>query len=72
DKGPGVPVEDRHRIFSKFFRGGDEATRRVKGTGLGLFIVRRLLEDLGGHVDYRPGGSGGSTFTATFPYREKP
>lgn len=67
DNGPGIAEEDRTRMFGKFYRGGNEATRSTKGTGLGLFIVRRLLEDLGGRVAYRPRTPRGSTFTATFP-----
>lgn len=67
DQGSGISEEDRHRIFTKFYRGGDEATRVSKGTGLGLFIVRRLMEDLGGRVEYRPARPHGSTFIALFP-----
>ena len=67
DNGPGIPEEDRQRMFGKFYRGGNEATRNVKGTGLGLFIVRRLMEDLGGRVEYRAVLPHGSTFTAIFP-----
>lgn len=69
DQGAGIPEEDRLRMFSKFYRGGNEATRVTKGTGLGLFIVRRLLEDLGGRIEYRPGQPHGSVFIALFPDR---
>lgn len=67
DSGPGIALEDRHRIFEKFVRGGNEETRDAKGTGLGLFIVRRLMETLGGRVEYRPVHPHGSTFIALFP-----
>jgi signal transduction histidine kinase len=67
DEGPGIPLEDRQRIFGKFIRGGNEETRDTKGTGLGLFIVRRLMETLGGRVEYRPVIPHGSNFTALFP-----
>lgn len=69
DHGIGILERDRQRIFSKFYRGGNEATRVTKGTGLGLFIVRRLLEDLGGRVEFRSTQPHGSTFTAFFPDR---
>lgn len=42
DEGPGISEEDRKELFSKFFRIGDENTRKTKGTGLGLFIVKNL------------------------------
>jgi len=67
DHGPGIALEDRQRIFEKFVRGGNEETRDTKGTGLGLFIVRRVMETLGGRVEYRPEVPHGSTFTALFP-----
>ena len=67
DAGPGIPAADRARIFDKFFRSGSEETRNTKGTGLGLFIVRRTMESLGGQVEYRPVHPHGSTFAATFP-----
>jgi signal transduction histidine kinase len=69
DRGPGVPIADRQRIFEKFQRGDDAATRQVKGTGLGLFIVDRLVRRMHGAISVgdRPGG--GSTFAAAFPQR---
>ncbi|HMN04786.1 MAG TPA: HAMP domain-containing sensor histidine kinase [Flavobacteriales bacterium] len=69
DQGAGIPEAERPLMFRKFHRGGDEATRSTKGTGLGLFIVRRLMEDLGGRIEYRPAQPNGSTFIATFPDR---
>lgn len=69
DTGPGIGPEDRLRIYEKFFRGGNEETRDTTGTGLGLFIVRRFMEDLGGRVEYQPELPHGSTFTASFPSR---
>lgn len=44
DQGSGISQEDKKRIFEKFFRAGNEETRRTKGTGLGLYIVRILTE----------------------------
>ncbi|MCO6483545.1 MAG: HAMP domain-containing histidine kinase [Flavobacteriales bacterium] len=69
DQGAGIAEEDRRNIYTKFYRGGDEATRSTKGTGLGLFIVLRLLQDMGGRIEYRPARPHGSTFTALFPNR---
>ena len=69
DEGPGVPVAEQDRIFEKFYRGGNEETRKAKGTGLGLYIVQRLTERLGGAVHVRQGVPGGAIFAASFPDR---
>ncbi len=69
DEGPGVPEEERALVFRKFHRGGTEETRGTKGTGLGLYIVERLMRGLGGHIEYRPRPGGGSIFAASFPHR---
>lgn len=44
DQGPGIPDEEKKRIFDKFYRMGDEQTRLSKGTGLGLYIVKKIAE----------------------------
>lgn len=69
DEGVGVNEQDRALIFDKFVRSGNEEVRRSKGTGLGLYIVRRLTHGLGGRVEYRPRQPRGSIFAATFPPR---
>ena len=69
DRGPGVPTDQRTRIFHKFHRGDREETRGSKGTGLGLYIVQRLMAGMGGRVDYRARPGGGSIFAASFPER---
>ncbi len=53
DQGVGIRKEDQGRIFEKFFRVNDPAVRRIQGTGLGLYIVRSLVEMLGGKVEVR-------------------
>lgn len=69
DEGTGVPAEERERIFEKFYRGGHEETRKTKGTGLGLYIVKRLTQALGGSVVVRDRSRQGAIFTASFPDR---
>ena len=44
DKGCGIPDNEKAAIFGKFFRSGNENTRKTKGTGLGLFIVKSICE----------------------------
>jgi two-component system phosphate regulon sensor histidine kinase PhoR len=58
DGGPGVPERHLPHVFEPFYRGERELTRRSRGTGLGLALVRGLVERMGGRVDGRnvPGG----------------
>ncbi len=67
DQGVGIPAEQRELIFEKFRRGDDEIVRRIRGTGLGLYIAKRVVEAHGGKiwVDSAPGQ--GSTFYFTLP-----
>ena len=67
DSGPGVPVGDRERIFEKFTRLGDHLTRPQQGVGLGLYIARRSLEQMGGEIWCTESPTGGATFSFTLP-----
>ncbi|QDU79098.1 Sensor protein kinase WalK [Polystyrenella longa] len=70
DNGPGVPHELRAKIFRIFFRGGDELTRKQKGTGLGLYIVKTLVNLLKGRVTvHHHLPTGGSVFEVDLPGR---
>jgi len=63
DRGAGIPRDELRRIFQPFYRAGAEAQRRVKGLGLGLFIVRFLVRRQGGSVEAQSDGPGlGSRF----------
>lgn len=44
DQGPGIPDEEKQKIFSKFYRTGEESTRKTSGTGLGLYLVRKMVQ----------------------------
>ena len=59
DHGPGVPQAQLRRIFQPFFRGERELTRKTKGTGIGLALVKGLVEEMGGEVDARNHPDGG-------------
>ena len=67
DTGIGIAAEDRERIFDEFTQLDNPVQRRVRGTGLGLPLVRRLAGLLGGHVAVESVLGVGSTFTATIP-----
>jgi signal transduction histidine kinase len=63
DRGTGIRDEDRPHIFEKFFRGGGETARRVKGAGLGLNLVQHIVTAHGGAIDFETREGEGSTFT---------
>ncbi len=72
DEGPGVPEEDRHRIFERFVRGvrreGDDAAVRVRGSGIGLALVKHIAESHGGRAWVEGAQTGpGATFVFTIP-----
>ncbi|TMD04549.1 MAG: PAS domain S-box protein [Chloroflexi bacterium] len=67
DQGVGIRSEDLPRVFHKFYRAEDPVVRRIPGTGLGLYIVRSLVDMLGGHVDVRSQYGKGSVFTISLP-----
>ncbi len=66
DTGPGIPPAVQEQIFTPFFTTKDLGD----GTGLGLFITRRLMEEIGGTIAVTSVVSEGTTFTLTFPVAE--
>ncbi|HUO29055.1 MAG TPA: HAMP domain-containing sensor histidine kinase, partial [Bryobacteraceae bacterium] len=68
DHGPGIPRTELKRIFKRFYRVPGALAIRVKGTGLGLYIVRSVAKRHGGHVWAESEGPGhGSTFVLQLP-----
>jgi two-component system, OmpR family, sensor kinase len=67
DAGPGVAAEEADRIFERFYRPDRSRTRSQGGAGLGLAIVRSLVEAHGGTVGYRARPGGGSIFRVVLP-----
>ncbi len=68
DKGPGIAEVERNKVFEKFYRVGNEETRNTKGTGLGLFIVKRLTEQHEGKISLHQNKPMGALFRLTFPH----
>jgi signal transduction histidine kinase len=68
DSGIGFAKEENGRLFGRFYRPGDEMRRRMAGSGLGLYIVRRYVELEHGTVSAHSDGPGrGATFTVSWP-----
>lgn len=65
DEGVGIANEEKRRIFDKFYRVGDEGTRKTKGTGLGLYIVKTILEKHEAQIGVRDNHPTGSIFEVT-------
>lgn len=67
DSGIGIPAEDIPHLFQKFYRVDNTDTREIGGTGLGLYLARRLAEGMGGHLTLESVYGSGSTFTIELP-----
>ena len=67
DQGPGILDEKKKLVFDQFERIKDDTSRREKGLGLGLYIVRKLINLQGGQIQVKDNPSGGSIFTFTLP-----
>jgi signal transduction histidine kinase len=68
DQGIGLTKRDQKKIFKMFYRSPEATTKAIPGTGLGLFIVKTVVEQLGGKIAVTSAGAGeGSTFKVTLP-----
>lgn len=67
DRGIGIPADEIPKLFARFSRGSNAKRSRVPGTGLGLFIVRMIVERHGGTVGVESTLDEGSTFRVTLP-----
>jgi two-component system, OmpR family, phosphate regulon sensor histidine kinase PhoR len=70
DKGIGIPLSEQHKIFDQFYRGADSSVRRIRGSGIGLAITRRVARMHGGDVLVESEPGKGSTFTLRLPIIE--
>ncbi|MCK5125842.1 MAG: HAMP domain-containing histidine kinase [candidate division Zixibacteria bacterium] len=68
DMGIGIDASEQKKVFERFYRVGDENTRTVNGTGLGLYLVREIIEAHDGKASvWSEGKDKGATFTITLP-----
>jgi signal transduction histidine kinase len=67
DYGIGIPSEERDKIYSRFYRISNDHTQKVKGSGIGLTIVKQIIESHGGTISLESKVGSGSTFIIKLP-----
>ncbi len=72
DSGVGIPEDEIGKVFDRFYRGGDEVTRSVPGSGLGLTLVKETADAHGGTVSVKSQVGKGSTFCIQLPAMTEP
>jgi signal transduction histidine kinase len=71
DNGVGIPKEQHKRIFEKFFRSDNVAKYQTDGTGLGLYIAKNIIEQMGGKIWFKSVENAGSVFSFSVPIVKK-
>jgi two-component system, OmpR family, sensor histidine kinase CiaH len=66
DEGNGIPDDEKKKIFGKFYRIGNESTRKTQGTGLGLYLCLKIAADHNADIQVTNNKPAGSRFTVTF------
>lgn len=66
DEGPGIPDTEKKKVFEKFYRVGNESTRKTQGTGLGLYLCRKIAADHNADISVTNNTTTGCNFTVTF------
>jgi two-component system sensor histidine kinase GlrK len=67
DTGPGIPEADRTRVFEAFYTGGQPQAGPLKGTGIGLSVVKEFVQAHGGTVEVTESGFPGAHFRLRLP-----
>ncbi len=66
DLGQGIDNQEKKKVFDKFYRSGNENTRKAQGTGLGLYLCKKIAETHNGYISVTDNQPNGSTFTVLF------
>ncbi|MDP3779308.1 MAG: HAMP domain-containing sensor histidine kinase [bacterium] len=69
DTGIGIPVEQQPKIFTKFFRADNASSNKADGTGLGLYIVKTMVEKIGGKIWFESAENKGTIFYVAIPLK---
>lgn len=67
DNGTGIPDDEKNKIFNKFYRVGNEETRKAKGTGLGLYLTAKIVKQHSGKIMVKDNTPEGAIFEMCFP-----
>ncbi|RYD59359.1 MAG: HAMP domain-containing histidine kinase [Sphingobacteriales bacterium] len=67
DQGPGIPDKEKGKIFNKFYRVGNEETRKSKGTGLGLYLTAKIVQQHKGRIYIKDNSPSGAIFEICLP-----
>lgn len=70
DEGEGIANAEKKRVFDKFYRAGSESTRQTKGTGLGLYLTKKIVSDHKGTIKVTDNNPSGSNFAITLRISE--
>jgi signal transduction histidine kinase len=66
DEGPGIADDEKKKVFAKFYRIGNEGTRKSQGTGLGLYLCRKIAQYHNADISVTNNDPCGSIFTVIF------
>jgi PAS domain S-box-containing protein len=70
DQGMGIPLDQQAHLFGRFARAENVRAAGIRGTGLGLYLCRELIERQGGHISFESAEGAGSTFFFSLPYQK--
>lgn len=71
DEGVGIKKEDKDKVFKKFIRLENHLTSKTQGNGLGLYITKKLVEEMNGKIAFESEPGIGTTFKLTFPFYDQ-